>query len=147
VVPQEVYLFNASIRDNLLLADPHATDDEIVASSRTALLHDFVETLPEGYDTHIGENGLLLSGGERQRLAIARAVLKNSPIVILDEPTANLDRETEGRLMDSLDPFLTSRTVIIISHRHAVLERADRLMRLVDGRMWESRVPVGAAAR
>ena len=134
VVPQDVHLFNASVRDNLLLANPDATDYEIVASCRMALLHDFIEGLPEGYDTLIGENGLLLSGGERQRLAIARAVLKNAPIVILDEPTANLDAETERNLLQSLEPFLEGRTVLIISHRPVAYERADQVIRLEGGR-------------
>jgi ATP-binding cassette, subfamily C, bacterial CydC len=135
VVPQDVHLFNASIRDNLLLANPDANDEEIVASCRIALLGDFIPGLPEGYDTRIGENGLLLSGGERQRLAIARAVLKASPIVILDEPTANLDPETERKLMHSLEPFLGGRSVLLISHRPAVLECVDLLLTMENGRI------------
>jgi ATP-binding cassette subfamily C protein CydC len=135
VVPQDVHLFNASIRDNLLLANPDANDEEIVASCRIALLGDLIDGLPEGYDTRIGENGLLLSGGERQRLAIARAVLKASPIVILDEPTANLDPETERKLMHSLEPFLGGRSVLLISHRPAVLECVDLLLTMENGRI------------
>jgi ATP-binding cassette, subfamily C, bacterial CydC len=135
VVPQDVHLFNASVRDNLLLANPDATDHEIVAACRLALLHDFIEGLPAGYYTPIGENGVLLSGGERQRLAIARAVLKNAPIVILDEPTANLDWETERNLMQSLEPFLARRTVMIISHRPLAYERADQVIQLERGRI------------
>jgi ABC-type multidrug transport system fused ATPase/permease subunit len=107
-----------------------------------ALLHDFIERLPEGYDTQIGENGLLLSGGERQRLAIARAVLKNAPIVILDELTANLDPGTERELLQSLEPFLVGRTVLIISHRPVLLERVDQIVVLENGRVHETRVPV-----
>ena len=135
VVPQDVHLFNASIRDNLLLANPDATDSEIVAACRMAQLHDVIKRLAEGYDTLIGENGLLLSGGERQRLAIARAVLKNAPIVILDEPTANLDPETERNLMQSLEPFLATRTALIISHRPVANERADRIIQLEGGHL------------
>ena len=134
VVPQDVHLFNASVRDNLLLANPDATDHEILAACRMVLLHDFIERLPAGYDTQIGENGLLLSGGERQRLAIAGAVLKNAPIVILDEPTANLDRETERNLLRSLEPFLVGRTVVIISHRPVAYEHADQIIQLEGGR-------------
>jgi ATP-binding cassette, subfamily C, bacterial CydC len=143
VVPQDIHLFNASIRDNLLLADPDATDQEIVASCRIALLDEFVAGFAGGYDTPIGENGLLLSGGERQRLAIARAVLKGSPIVILDEPTANLDPDTERRLLDSLEPFLADRTVLIISHRSVVVEHVDHLLTMENGRIQESRSLVG----
>ncbi len=135
VVPQDVHLFNASVRDNLLLANPDATDHEIVAACRLALLHDFIEGLPRGYDTPIGENGVLLSGGERQQLAIARAVLRNAPIVILDEPTANLDWETERNLMQSLEPFLAGRTVLIISHRPLAYERANQVIQLERGRI------------
>jgi ATP-binding cassette, subfamily C, bacterial CydC len=135
VVPQDVHLFNASVRDNLLLANPDATDHEIFAACRMVLLHDFIDGLPAGYDTPIGENGLRLSGGERQRLAIARAVLKNAPIVILDEPTANLDRETERNLLQSLEPFLVGRTVLIISHRPLAYERADQVIQLDRGRI------------
>ena len=142
IVPQDVHLFNASVRDNLLLANPDATDHEIIASCRMALLHDFIERLPEGYDTQIGENGLLLSGGERQRLAIARAVLKNAPIVILDELTANLDPGTERELLQSLEPFLVGRTVLIISHRPVLLERVDQIVVLENGRVHETRLPV-----
>ena len=98
----------------------------------------------EGYDTPIGENGLLLSGGERQRLAIARAVLKASPIVILDEPTANLDPDTERKLLDSLEPFLADRTVLVISHRSVVVERVELLLTMENGRIQESRSLVGA---
>ena len=135
VVPQDAHLFNASIRNNLLLADPDATEERIVEACKIALLHDFIQSLPEGYDTQVGETGLLLSGGECQRLAIARAVLKNAPIVVLDEPTANLDPETERKLMQSLEPFLAGKTVLIISHRPVVCEHVDQLVRLDKGHL------------
>ena len=102
VVPQDVHLFNATIRDNLAVADQDVTDEEIVAACRMAQVHDAIEALPAGYETRVGENGLLLSGGERQRLAIARAIIKDAPILILDEATANLDVATERDLMRSL---------------------------------------------
>jgi ATP-binding cassette, subfamily C, bacterial CydC len=135
VVPQNVHLFNATIADNLRLANPDATAEQIMDACRQAQLHDFIAGLPLQYDTLIGENGLLLSGGERQRLAIARAILKNAPILILDEATANLDAITEQQLLKSLAAFMISRTVIIISHRHTVIEHVDRVIELEQGRV------------
>ncbi len=135
VVPQDVHLFNATVRDNLLLADPDAGDEQLEAACRQALLHDFIAGLPHGYDTLIGENGVLLSGGERQRIAIARVIVKGSPLVILDEPTANLDARTERKLMASLEPFLAERTVLVMSHRRAPIVGADRVLRCEAGRL------------
>jgi ATP-binding cassette subfamily C protein CydC len=137
VMPQDIHLFNATIRDNLLVADPDATDAQITDACRQALLHEFIQSLPACYDTFIGENGLLLSGGERQRLAVARMLLKQAPVAILDEPTANLDADTEGRLMDSIGPFLAQRTVLIISHRSTVRALVDQVIRLENGRAFE----------
>ena len=102
VVSQRVHLFNASVRDNLAVADPDATDAEMEAACRMAQVHETIVALPEGYETQIGEDGVRLSGGERQRLAIARAILKDAPILVLDEATANLDVLTEQRLLGSL---------------------------------------------
>ena len=135
VVPQNVHLFNATIADNLLLANPDATGEQIEDACRQAQLHDFVESLPLKYDTLIGENGLLLSGGERQRLAIARAILKNAPILILDEPAANLDAITEQQLFAALESFMIGRTVMIISHRRVAIEQVDRVIELEHGRV------------
>jgi ATP-binding cassette, subfamily C, bacterial CydC len=135
VVPQDIYLFNATIRDNLLLANPDATGEQLSAACHTALLDNFIQTLPLGFDTIVGENGLLLSGGERQRLAIARAILKDAPIVLLDEPSANLDTITERRLFQSLQSFLAQRTTLIISHRRIATEYADHVIRLERGRV------------
>jgi ATP-binding cassette, subfamily C, bacterial CydC len=135
VVSQQVHLFNATVEDNLLLANPDATAEQIRAACQQAQLHDFIETLPRGYDTLIGENGVLLSGGERQRLAIARVILKDAPILILDEATANLDTLTEQRLMHALEPFMIDRTVLIISHRRSGVEHVDQVIRLEDGRV------------
>jgi ATP-binding cassette subfamily C protein CydC len=130
VVPQTVHLFNATLRDNLLLANPDATKEQIVTACQQAQLHDFIDSLPLKYETLIGENGLLLSGGERQRLAIARAILKDAPILILDEATANLDAITERQLLASLEPFMSGRTVIIISHRQTPIEQVDQVIEL-----------------
>ncbi len=143
VVPQTVHLFNATVRDNLILANPDATDEQIIAACTTAQLHDFIESLPRGYDTLIGENGLLLSGGERQRLAIARAILKDAPILILDEATANLDALTEQKLMQSLAPYLQGRTTLIISHRPPLAQTVDQVIALDNGRV-VSTVPAQA---
>ncbi|MFZ2362170.1 MAG: ATP-binding cassette domain-containing protein [Anaerolineae bacterium] len=127
VVPQHTHLFNATIRDNLHLANPDASDDELIAACQQAQLHDFIQSLPQGYDTLVGENGLLLSGGERQRLAIARAVLKDAPILILDEATSQLDALTEQRLLQSLAAFMGRRTTLLISHRRAGLAQFERI--------------------
>jgi thiol reductant ABC exporter CydC subunit len=127
VVPQHPHLFNTTIRDNLRLANPAASDDDLVAACQHAQLHDFVQSLPQGYDTLVGENGLLLSGGERQRLAIACALLKDAPIFILDEATSQLDAVTEQHLWQSLAGFMATRTVLIISHWRAGLARCDRI--------------------
>jgi ATP-binding cassette subfamily C protein CydC len=135
VVPQEVHLFNATLRDNLIVANPDATDEQVEAACTMAQMHDFIQGLPQGYDTLIGENGLLLSGGERQRLAVARAILKDAPILILDEATANLDALTEQRLMDALEPFMRGRTVLVISHRRMARAHVDHVITLENGRV------------
>ena len=137
VVPQNVHLFNATVRDNLLLANPDATEEQIVAACRMTQLHDFIEGLPLKYETLIGENGLLLSGGERQRLAVARAILKDAPILILDEATANLDAITEQSLLKALEAFMADRTVLIISHRSVAWAGVDQIVRLENGRLKE----------
>jgi ABC-type multidrug transport system fused ATPase/permease subunit len=126
VVSQRVHLFDATIRDNLALADAAVTDAAVETACRQAQLHDFVATLPDGYETRIGEDGVRLSGRERRRLAIARAIIKDAPILILDEATANLDVATEAALLDSLARFMAGRTTIVISHRGSVAARTDR---------------------
>jgi thiol reductant ABC exporter CydC subunit len=133
VVSQRVHLFNATVRDNLAVADADATDAEMEAACRIAQLHDAIVALPEGYETRIGEDGVRLSGGERQRLAIARAILKDAPILVLDEATANLDVATESRLFDALAPFMAGRTTLVISHRATVAGRVDRVVTLRSG--------------
>lgn len=130
VVPQDVHLFNGTIRDNLAVAKADATDEEMEAACRIAQLHETIAAFPDGYATVTGEGGALLSGGERQRLAIARAILKDAPILVLDEATANLDADTEARVMDALGPWMAGRTTLIVSHRPAVLARADRIVEL-----------------
>jgi len=134
VVSQQVHLFNVSVRDNLAVANPDATDAEIEGACRMAQVHETIVALPEGYETLVGEDGVRLSGGERQRLAVARAILKGAPILVLDEATANLDVLTERRLLDSLAPFLAGRTTLVISHRPSVADHVDRVVLLENGR-------------
>ena len=137
VVSQSTFLFNATIRDNLLIAKPDATQVELDQVVRRAQLEPFIQSLPQGYDTWIGEQGLRLSGGERQRLAIARALLKNAPILILDEATANLDPMTEREVIESIRELMRGRTTLIITHRLVGLEDADEILVLQAGRVIE----------
>jgi ABC-type multidrug transport system fused ATPase/permease subunit len=130
VVPQQVYLFNGSLRDNLLVADGDADDERILDACARAGLQAFLRSLPRGLDTLVGDDGLKLSGGERQRIAIARAVLKDAPILILDEATANLDAATEAEVVDHLDAFARDKTLLVISHRPVAHELADRVVTL-----------------
>jgi ABC-type multidrug transport system fused ATPase/permease subunit len=135
LVGQTTYLFNASLHDNLLLARPWATQAEIEAACRAAQLHDFVATLPNGYETLVGERGVQLSGGERQRVAIARALLKDTPIFIFDEPTANLDTTTERNLAGTLQAVTGDRSVLWITHRLVGLEAMDEILVLEAGKI------------
>ena len=135
VVSQSPYLFHTTIRDNLLVANPDASDDELIDACRCAQLHDFIAALPEGYDTLVGENGLQLSGGERQRLAVARALLKDAPILILDEAAAHLDAVTAAQLWQALEACMSGRMVLILDHSEQALAQADRVLRLENGRL------------
>jgi ATP-binding cassette subfamily C protein CydC len=131
VVPQDVHLFNTTIEDNLAVADAEADRGAMERACRVAQLHDFIAALPDGYDTVVGENGLLLSGGERRRLAIARAVLKDAPIVILDEASADLDSSTDAALWSALDQWLDGKTTLVISHRPTVAIHVDRVIEVL----------------
>jgi ATP-binding cassette subfamily C protein CydC len=137
VVSQNTYLFNATIRDNLLIARPDAGDEDLIRAARGAHLHEFIAGLPQGYETWIGEQGLRLSGGERQRLAIARAILKDAPILILDEATANLDTVTERAVLHTIRTTLAGRTTLMITHRLVGLAAADEILVMHAGRIVE----------
>jgi ABC-type multidrug transport system fused ATPase/permease subunit len=126
-----------SVADNIGFGRPEATREEIVAAARAAHVHAFVERLPQGYDTVIGEKGASLSGGERQRIAIARAVLKDAPILILDEPTSALDAYTEAQIFEALSHLIRGKTTFIISHRLTTIRRAEQVLVLEDGRIVE----------
>jgi ATP-binding cassette subfamily C protein CydC len=137
VLSQNTQIFNGTIRDNLLLANLEADNEALIAAARRALLHDFIMTLPDGYETWVGEGGALLSGGERQRLALARVLLKDAPILILDEPSANLDALVEQALFESLREIMRERTTILISHRLVAMELADEILVLHRGQAIE----------
>jgi ATP-binding cassette subfamily B protein len=128
IVLQDVFLFHGTVRDNLLFGNPNASDEEIVEAAKVANAHDFIMALPEGYDTLIGERGVKLSGGQRQRISIARAVLKDSPILILDEATSSVDTETELLIQQALDRLMKGRTTIIIAHRLSTVRNADKIV-------------------
>ena len=133
IVTQETVLFNDSVRNNIAYGQPHVSQKNVEAAARAALAHDFILEMPQGYDTVIGERGLRLSGGERQRLAIARAILKNAPILILDEATSALDSESESLVQAALQNLMIGRTVFVIAHRLSTVRRADRIVVLENG--------------
>jgi ATP-binding cassette, subfamily B, bacterial len=137
VVPQDGMLFAGSIRANIAYGRPDATDEEIQAAARAALIDEFIESLDDGYSSVIGERGVTLSGGQRQRLAIARAIVKDAPIVLLDEPTTGLDAHSEELVMAALDRLQAGRTVLVIAHRLTTVRRADRIIVLEAGRIVE----------
>jgi ATP-binding cassette subfamily B protein len=137
LVSQETYLFHASIRENLRFACPEATDEEIEGAARAAQIHDLISSLPEGYDTPVGERGYRFSGGEKQRIAIARTVLRNPPVLILDEATSSLDNETERAVQQALDELAKGRTTIAIAHRLSTIRDADQILVLDGGRIVE----------
>ncbi len=137
VVTQETYLFNDTVRANLLYAKWDATDEEMIRACKDANIHDFIMSLPEGYDTQVGNRGFKLSGGEKQRISIARAILKNPRILILDEATSSLDSISESMIQEAIDPLLQGRTSIVIAHRLTTILAADEILVVQDGRIVE----------
>lgn len=139
IVLQEPVLFSTTVAENIAYARPDATVDEIVAAARAASAHDFITALPEGYDTLVGERGLRLSGGERQRISLARAFLKDAPILVLDEPTSSVDTGTESLIMEAMERLMRGRTTFMIAHRLSTLEGCDLLLTLKEGRLVDLR--------
>jgi len=137
VVSQETYLFHASVRENLRFARPEATDEEVEDAARTARIHDLIASLPEGYDTLVGERGYRFSGGEKQRMAIARTVLRNPPVLVLDEATSSLDTQTEAAVQAALELLAEGRTTITIAHRLSTVRDADQIVVLDQGQIAE----------
>jgi len=135
VVHQETVLFSTSIAENIRFAQPNATMDEVIAAATAAKAHDFITNLPNGYDTLVGERGMKLSGGERQRISLARAFLKNAPILILDEPTSSLDVHTEAAILDTIQELMKDRTTMMIAHRPSTLRDCNMILVLEDGRV------------
>ncbi|MCA9801127.1 MAG: ABC transporter ATP-binding protein [Cyanobacteria bacterium HKST-UBA02] len=138
VVTQDNFLFNTTVGENIMLGNTRASQEQIVEAARAAYCHDFISDLPQGYDTMIGERGMRLSGGQQQRLAIARAILKDAPILILDEATSSLDNESEAMVQKALNNLMQGRTVIVIAHRLSTIRHADEILVLENGKVIES---------
>ena len=135
LVLQDVFLFAGTIRDNIAFGRPGASEEDILAAARAANVDEFAERLPNGYDSRVGERGVRLSGGQQQRISIARAILKDAPILILDEATSSVDAETEALIQEAIDRLTLRRTTLVIAHRLATVRRADRIVVLRDGQV------------
>ena len=146
-VPQDPALFHRGIGENIAYARPDATADEIALAAKRARAHDFIATLPNGYDTLVGERGVKLSGGERQRVAIARAFLADAPILVLDEATSSLDVATERQVQAATEELMAGRTTIVIAHRLSTIRSADRILVFEDGRIVEEGTHAGLVAK
>lgn len=138
MVFQNVYLFNDTIRTNICFGKPDATEEEMIEAAKKARCHEFITALPQGYDTVVGEGGGTLSGGEKQRISIARAILKNAPVIILDEATASIDPENEHLIQDAISELTRGKTIITIAHRLATVRNADQILVVDDGRIAEA---------
>jgi ATP-binding cassette subfamily B protein len=137
LVPQEPTIFAASVLDNIRYGRPDATEDAVRRAAELAAADEFIQALPDGYRTTVGERGVTLSGGQRQRIAIARAILKDAPILLLDEATSALDAESERAVQGALDRLMAGRTTLVIAHRLATIRSADRILVMEDGRIVE----------
>jgi ATP-binding cassette subfamily B protein len=137
VVQQDVYIFNGTIKDNISYGNPNADDAEIIEAAKKANIHDFITSLPDGYDTKVGERGARLSGGQKQRISIARVFLKNPRILILDEATSALDNESEKHIQEALDQLAKNRTTIVIAHRLSTIRNADIIYVIAEGKIKE----------
>jgi ATP-binding cassette subfamily B protein len=146
-VPQDISLFHRTVLENIRYARPDATEAEVLAAATAARCRDFIEDLPEGFDTMVGDRGVKLSGGQRQRLAIARALLKDAPILLLDEATSALDSESEHAIQEALDHVMQGRTVIAIAHRLSTLQNFDRIVVMDAGRVIDDGSPDELASR
>ena len=135
MVLQETWLRSGTIRDNICMGKPDATEEEIIAAAKASHAHSFIKRLPQGYDTIVGEGGSNLSGGEKQRISIARCLLKDAPIIILDEATASVDPENEHEIQEALSALVRGKTIITIAHRLATIQNADRILVVEDGRI------------
>jgi ATP-binding cassette subfamily B protein len=135
LVPQEPVIFAASVADNIRFGRPVATDAEVEAAAQAAAAHEFITKLPDGYDSWLGERGVMLSGGQKQRIAIARAILRNAPVLLLDEATSALDAESERLVQGAVDRLAEDRTTIIVAHRLATVKKADRIVVMDQGRI------------
>ena len=137
IVSQDIILFNDTVKNNILFGKPDATDEEIIEAAKAAYAHEFIMEMPEGYDTYIGEKGIKLSGGQKQRIAIARTILKNPKILILDEATSSLDADSEAKVQQALEALMPGRTTIIIAHRFSTIQKVDRILVLEKGEIIE----------
>ncbi len=138
IVPQDTVVFSADAMENIRYGRPDASDAEVIAAAKLAAAHEFIERLPEGYRSFLGERGVRLSGGQRQRIAIARALLKNPPLLLLDEATSALDAESERLVQRALEAAMVGRTTLVIAHRLATVQRATRIIVMEHGRIVET---------
>ncbi len=138
MVLQDVYLFHETVRENITFRRTGISEEEVIKVAKQAQCHEFIMKLPEGYDTVIGEGGATLSGGEKQRISIARAILKNAPILLLDEPTASLDARNEVQVKQAISELVKDKTVVMIAHRLKTIQNADQILVVEDGQISES---------